>query len=79
MPVCSVQTGFRGEIAPRGSPNRARAGLFVRTDLIAPDVRLHQSWLDAMDEFKGAHLDGAGVEGDCLDRLRDPVDSARFV
>lgn len=29
--------------------------------LVAPDVRLHASWLVAMAEFGGGHIDGAGL------------------
>ncbi len=53
------------------------------TSLIVPDIRLHNSWLAGAEEFQGAHLDGAGVEGVGaeqwpLDELRDPKTFRRF-
>ena len=46
--------------------------------LITPDPALHSSWLRGTDEFKGAHLDGAGAEGWPLEDLRDPQVFRRF-
>ncbi len=41
-------------------------------ELIAPDARYRDSWLEAAMEFDGAHRDGAGAEDLDLEQLRDP-------
>jgi predicted acetyltransferase len=39
-------------------------------DLIAPTARLHRSWLEARDEWAGAHQDGSGLnDTDDVDSL----------
>jgi len=47
--------------------------------LIAPDSRLHTSWLEGALEFEGAHRDGGGGEDWPLDKLRDAAEFGRFV
>jgi predicted acetyltransferase len=49
------------------------------TELATPDVRLRASWFEAMEEFGGAHIDGAGLDDTDLAPLRDPGAFARFV
>jgi predicted acetyltransferase len=49
--------------------------------LVAPDVGFHRSWLEAVAEFEGAHLDGAGLPdpGPDLEALADPERFAELV
>jgi len=47
--------------------------------LTSPDATLHASWLEAVMEFDGAHVDGAGLDGWPLEDLKDPEVFARLV
>jgi predicted acetyltransferase len=48
--------------------------------LVAPDVRFHRSWLDAVAEYEGVHLDGGGMhDGEDLEALREPARFAALV
>ncbi|MFP5313280.1 MAG: GNAT family N-acetyltransferase [Actinomycetes bacterium] len=47
--------------------------------LVAPDPVFHSSWLEAVEEFAGTHLDGAGAEDWSLEDLKDGGAFARFV
>jgi predicted acetyltransferase len=46
-------------------------------ELIAPTTRLHRAWLDANDDWAGAHQDGAGLAAD--DDVRSPAGFAAWV
>ncbi|MEP6797128.1 MAG: GNAT family N-acetyltransferase [Lapillicoccus sp.] len=40
--------------------------------LISPSADRHAAWLDMVQEFEGAHIDGSGVMGRSVDDLIDP-------
>ena len=47
--------------------------------LVAPDVKLHSSWLEAAAEFAGTRQDGSGTDGWDPDELKDAGGFRRFV
>lgn len=47
--------------------------------LVAPNIKLHSSWLEAAAEFAGTRQDGSGTDGWDPDQLKDAGGFRRFV
>ena len=47
--------------------------------LVAPNIKLHSSWLEAAAEFAGTRQDGSGTDGWDPDELKDAGGFRRFV